>query len=125
MTISTLVVDDNANTRADIASSLSHLDINLVFANDGLDGLKQAKEGVFDLMIVDHKMPLMDGLTLLKNLRQLEHYHYTPILFVTTQDVTEIEPIALKNGATRCLSKPLESEFLSDVVTYYTKRSVA
>ncbi|MAD53917.1 MULTISPECIES: response regulator [unclassified Idiomarina] len=125
MTISTLVVDDNANTRADIASSLSHLDIALVFANDGLDGLKQAKESNFDLMIIDHKMPLMDGLTLLKNLRQLEHYHHTPILFVTTQDVTDVEPIALKHGATRCLSKPLDAKFLGDVVTYYTKRSVA
>ena len=87
MTISTLVVDDNANTRADIGSSLSSLDINLVFANDGLDGLKQAKEGCFDLLIIDHKM--------------------------------------LKHGATRCLSKPLQAQFLCDVVSYYTKRSVA
>ncbi|EAQ31469.1 MULTISPECIES: response regulator [Idiomarina] len=125
MTISTLVVDDNANTRADIGSSLSSLDINLVFANDGLDGLKQAKEGCFDLLIIDHKMPLMDGLTLLKNLRQLGQYHHTPILFVTTQDVTEVEPLALKHGATRCLSKPLQAQFLCDVVSYYTKRSVA
>ena len=100
MTISTLVVDDNANTRADIGSS-------------------------FDLLIIDHKMPLMDGLTLLKNLRQLGQYHHTPILFVTTQDVTEVEPLALKHGATRCLSKPLQAQFLCDVVSYYTKRSVA
>ena len=63
MTISTLVVDDNANTR-NVGNSLSGADINLVFANDGLDGLKQAGEYLISRSLIINA--LMDGLTLQK-----------------------------------------------------------
>ncbi|MFP3632936.1 hypothetical protein SB776_40720, partial [Burkholderia sp. SIMBA_045] len=65
------------------------------------------------------------GLSLLKNLRDLDAYHRTPLLFMSTQDLVEIEPKALKAGATQCLAKPLSEDFLLDTLKSWAVRFVA
>ena len=70
-------------------------------------------------------MPVMDGLSLLKNLRELEAYQHSPLLFMSTQDMVEIEPKALKAGATQCLAKPLHEDFLLDTLKTWAVRFVA
>jgi two-component system chemotaxis response regulator CheY len=94
-------------------------------ARDGLDGLSKAKQQYFDVILLDHKMPVMDGLSLLKNLRELEAYQHSPLLFMSTQDMVEIEPKALKAGATQCLAKPLHEDFLLDTLKTWAVRFVA
>ena len=98
---------------------------DVTVARDGLDGLSKAKQTYFNIVLLDHKMPVMDGLSLLKNLRELDAYHRTPLLFMSTQDLVEIEPKALKAGAPQCLAKPLNEDFLLDTLKSWAVRFVA
>lgn len=112
MALQLLLVEDKPATRASLLAILAQSVFHVTCANDGLDGLNHAKQSRYDVVIVDHKMPLMDGLTLCRNLRELSAYAQTPLLLLTTQDLSQVEPLARKAGADLCLSKPVESERL-------------
>ncbi|MGM0904942.1 MAG: response regulator [Pseudomonadota bacterium] len=125
MSVSLLVVEDKDKTLQSICTMIEPLGFEVTTARDGLDGLSKAKQTYFDMILLDHKMPVMDGLSLLKNLRELEAYYHSPLLFMSTQDMVEIEPKALKAGATQCLAKPLHEEFLLDTLKTWAVRFVA
>ncbi|MGM0631381.1 MAG: response regulator [Pseudomonadota bacterium] len=125
MSVSLLVVEDKDKTLQSICTMIEPLGFEVTRARDGLDGLSKAKQKYFDMILLDHKMPVMDGLSLLKNLRELEAYYHSPLLFMSTQDMVEIEPKALKAGATQCLAKPLHEEFLLDTLKTWAVRFVA
>ncbi|MGM0430170.1 MAG: response regulator [Pseudomonadota bacterium] len=125
MSVSLLVVEDKDKTLQSICTMIEPLGFEVTTARDGLDGLSKAKQKYFDMILLDHKMPVMDGLSLLKNLRELEAYYHSPLLFMSTQDMVEIEPKALKAGATQCLAKPLHKEFLLDTLKTWAVRFVA
>ena len=112
MALQLLLVEDKPATRAALVTVLEQSAFRLTCANDGLDGLNHAKKAHFDVILVDHKMPLMDGLTLCRNLRDLSDYRQTPLILLTTQDLTQVEPMARKAGADLCLAKPIDSERL-------------
>jgi len=125
MSVSLLVVEDKDKTLQSICTMIEPLGFEVTIARDGLDGLSKAKQQYFDVILLDHKMPVMDGLSLLKNLRELEAYQHSPLLFMSTQDMVEIEPKALKAGATQCLAKPLHEDFLLDTLKTWAVRFVA
>lgn len=125
MSISLLVVEDKERTLEVICRAIEPLGLDITVARDGLDGLSKAKEAYFDVVLLDHKMPVMDGLSLLKNLRELPAYQRTPLLFMSTQDLVDIEPKALKAGATQCLAKPLHEDYLRDTLKSWAVRFVA
>jgi two-component system chemotaxis response regulator CheY len=112
MALQLLLVEDKPATRAALLAILQQTAFCVTCANDGLDGLNHAKQSHFDVVIVDHKMPLMDGLTLCRNLRDMSAYAETPLLLLTTQELAVVEPMARKAGADLCLSKPVDSERL-------------
>lgn len=112
MALSLLLVEDNERTRTQILSILQKSEFQITVAIDGLDALNQARMGSFDVVLLDHKMPLMDGLTLLKNLRDEPLYANTPLLLMTTAEPKQISKKAERLGANVVLGKPLDAEFL-------------
>lgn len=125
MSVSVLLVEDKERTRQQILAELAPLKLSVTIAKDGLDGLRQAQLTVFDMVLTDHKMPVMDGFALLKNLRGMASYQQTPLFLMSTQDIVEVEPKAIAAGATCCFSKPLEGPLLRQVLAANMKRSVA
>lgn len=121
MSLQLLLVEDKPATRTQLLEILEHSPFKVSCANDGLEGLNLSKKSHFDVLLVDHKMPLMDGLSLIKNMRQLPEYQQTPIILMTTQDATQVQPLADKAGANLCLSKPVDAqrllELLADLAT--------
>lgn len=116
MTLSLLLVEDKPATRVALLKILAASAFTVTCANDGLDGLKRAKSQSFDAFIIDHKMPLMDGINLIKNIRALAGYQQTPIIFMTTQDIKQVQPLACAAGADLCLAKPLVAEQMIDIL---------
>ncbi|GAB3291208.1 response regulator [Pseudidiomarina andamanensis] len=112
MSLQLLLVEDKPATREQLLQIIEQSPFTVSCANDGLDGLNRSKSQYFDVVLVDHKMPLMDGLALIKNLRQSEHYQQTPIILMTTQDAAQVQPLADKAGANLCLPKPVEAQRL-------------
>ncbi|PTC00360.1 two-component system response regulator, partial [Thalassospira xiamenensis] len=88
---SLLLVEDNAQTRAQLLDILTVAEYEVTTAIDGLDALNQAQSDAFDMVVLDHKMPLMDGISLLRNLRDLTAYKNIPLVLLTTAELAVVE----------------------------------
>jgi two-component system chemotaxis response regulator CheY len=111
-----LAVDDSGSLRQMVAFSLKAAGYDVVSAVDGQDGLTKAKERTVDLVLTDQNMPIMDGLTLIKNLRELGSYQKVPILMLTTESSDEMKAKGKAAGANGWLVKPFDPKRLIEVV---------
>ena len=111
-----LAVDDSGSLRQMVAFSLKAAGYDVVSAVDGQDGLNKAKEKTVDLVLTDQNMPIMDGLTLIKNLRSLASYQQVPILMLTTESSDEMKAKGKAAGANGWLVKPFDPKRLIEVV---------
>jgi two-component system, chemotaxis family, chemotaxis protein CheY len=111
-----LAVDDSGSLRQMVAFSLKAAGYDVVQAVDGQDGLNKAKEKTVDLVLTDQNMPIMDGLTLIKHLRELGSYQKVPILMLTTESSDEMKAKGKAAGANGWLVKPFDPKRLIEVV---------
>lgn len=111
-----LTVDDSGSLRQMVAFSLKAAGYDVVQAVDGQDGLNKAKEKTVDLVLTDQNMPIMDGLTLISNLRNLASYQKIPILMLTTESSDEMKAKGKAAGANGWLVKPFDPKRLIEVV---------
>ena len=111
-----LAVDDSGSLRQMVAFSLKAAGYDVVQAVDGQDGLDKAKEKTVDLVLTDQNMPIMDGLTLIKNLRELGSYQKVPILMLTTESSDEMKAKGKAAGANGWLVKPFDPKRLIEEV---------
>ena len=111
-----LAVDDSSSLRQMVAFRLKAAGYLVVEAVDGQDGLEKAKLQGVDLVLTDQNMPRMDGLTLIKLLRELPTYEKTPILMLTTESSDEMKQKGRAAGANGWLVKPFDPQRLIEVV---------
>lgn len=109
---SILAVDDSASMRQMVSFALKNAGHDVVEATDGEDALKTAKSNKVALVITDVNMPKMDGITLIRELRALPDYKFTPILMLTTESTPEKKQEGKEAGATGWLVKPFNPEQL-------------
>jgi two-component system, chemotaxis family, chemotaxis protein CheY len=107
-----LVVDDSTTMRQMVAFTLTSAGHEVVEAPDGNKALGIAKQRKFDLVITDVNMPNMDGITLVRELRNRASYKYVPLLVLTTEATTERKQQGKAAGATGWLVKPFNPERL-------------
>ena len=115
-----LVVDDSLSMRHMVSLTLTEADYNVTVAEDGVQGLDKAKLSQFDLIITDVNMPNMDGLTLVREIRALDSYRFTPLLVLTTEGGDDKKAEGNAAGATGWIVKPFDPDkllrFVSRVV---------
>lgn len=111
-----LAVDDSPSIRQMVAFTLKGAGYEVLEANDGQDGLEKAKTKTVNLVLTDQNMPRMDGLTLIKSLREMPSYGKVPILVLTTESSDEMKQKGRAAGATGWLVKPFDPKRLVDVV---------
>jgi len=112
-----LVVDDSATMRQLVKMTLTRAGYEVVEAEDGAKALAKASAETFDLILSDINMPNMTGIELLRGLRGLPQYKFTPFVLVTTESQTEKKQEGKTAGATGWIVKPFEPEQLLAVVT--------
>jgi two-component system chemotaxis response regulator CheY len=111
-----LIVEDSPTMRQLITFALKRLrGINIVEANDGVEGLKKLAGDTFDLIITDINMPLMDGLKLVSLVRNDPNFKHIPIVIITTEGAQEDRDRALALGATDYITKPIQPNRILDV----------
>ena len=111
-----LAVDDSGSLRQMVVFSLKAAGYNVTEAVDGVDALEKAKTHTFDLVLTDQNMPRMDGLTLIRSLRELTSYARVPILMLTTEFSDEMKAKGKAAGANGWLVKPFDPQRLTEVV---------
>ncbi len=116
MAKSILTVDDSASIRSMVSFTLKNAGYEVVEAVDGVDALAKAQATPVDLVLTDHNMPRMDGLTLVRSLRELPAYRSAPILILTTESDQEIKKRGKAAGATGWMVKPFDPQRLIEVV---------
>lgn len=112
-----LVVDDSASMRTMVSATLTSAGHQVKDAENGQVALNLAKAGKFDAVITDLNMPVMDGITLTKELRGLSSYTYTPILLLTTESSADKKAAGKSAGATGWLVKPFNPEKLLTTIS--------
>ncbi len=86
-----LIVEDERSLRKAASMALTEAGYAVIEAGDGVEGLKLAEEKKPDLILLDHLMPNMDGLTMLEQLRATEWGKQLPVIVMTNmQDVNLI-----------------------------------
>lgn len=112
-----LIVDDDKLFRQGIASVLSAKGFTIIEADDGEAGLKQAIDKKVDMVISDVRMPKMDGLKMIDELRKDEHGKTLPAIVLSVDEQPESVNKALTAGVTVYLSKTdLNVEIIADQV---------
>ena len=112
-----LAVDDSASMRQMVSFTLKGAGHNVVEAGDGAEALKVAQgQNGFDLVISDINMPRMDGISLIRQLRAMPTFKFTPILMLTTESSAEKKSEGKSAGATGWIVKPFNPDQLLSTI---------
>ncbi|SFH51584.1 two-component system, chemotaxis family, response regulator CheY [Tindallia magadiensis] len=109
-----LSVDDSAIVRKIIRGAVEVLNYDLLEASDGVEG-KKVLENHYEeigLLLLDWNMPGMNGMDLLKIIKEDEKYTHIPVMMVTTESEKENIVRAIKAGADHYVVKPFTMEEL-------------
>lgn len=109
---SILAVDDSPSMRQMVSFTLKEAGYDVIEAEDGVDALAKAKRSTVQLVLTDVNMPKMDGIELIRELRELPSYKGVPILMLTTESGTDKKLEGKAAGATGWIVKPFDPEKL-------------
>ena len=120
-----LLVDENEKVRSLIKRALVNDGFQVVEAEQGLDGLTKAKSDHFDCFVIDYRMPIMDGITLIHNLRELEAYQHSLMVLLTTDQSREVMQRAAEEEIEHILTKPVDLAHLTMLIASCRENAVA
>jgi two-component system chemotaxis response regulator CheY len=112
-----MVVDDSASLRQVVSISLKGAGYEVVEACDGKDALRKLTGQKVHLIVSDVNMPNMDGITMVKEVKKLPNYKFTPIMMLTTESDMEKKMQGKAAGAKAWLVKPFQPPTLLDAVS--------
>jgi len=101
-----LIVDDSESIREVVNFTLANAGFEVLVAVDGSNALNYLDGRTIDLVLTDLHMPEMDGIQLIKKIRENETYSKIPILFLTTESQLNKKNEAKEAGATGWIIKP-------------------
>lgn len=111
-----LIVDDHDDTREMLRILLNMIGCRVIEAEDGEQAMSVAEKGHPDLILLDVKMPLLDGLTVTRLIRSHPVLNEMPIVLITGMETPQLHREALSAGCNDCLIKPLDFERLEDLI---------
>jgi two-component system, NtrC family, response regulator AtoC len=118
LNLKTLIVDDELELRKSVVSILKNTNLQVHFdieeAGNGREALEKVKEKFYDLILMDVRMPEMDGLEALTQIK--EHDPRTFVVIMTAHSNLNDAVTAIKEGAYDYLEKPVSPEKLTDIV---------
>jgi CheY-like chemotaxis protein len=107
-----LLVEDNEINREVAIELLTSMNLEVIIASNGQEGLELAKNKHFDLILMDIQMPVMDGITATQLIRAEKSLQSIPIIAMTANALTSDYEKSIAAGMNDHLSKPIEMEKL-------------
>ncbi len=117
-----LLVEDDIALQDNLKAGLVNAGYSVDIASDGEDGLFQATEHDYDAAIIDVGLPIIDGISVIRSLRD-KNITY-PILILTARDHWQDKVAGLDAGADDYLTKPFQAEELLARLNALIRRSV-
>lgn len=114
-----LVVDDKSVILQELTDLLMKNGVFVETANNGLSASGKLLNSDFDLFIIDHLMPLMDGVKLVHNMKKQPDLANVPIIFMTTKSLGEAQQALAHVTVEHILTKPLNLEQLQAIIAAY------
>ena len=111
-----LVVDDSTSMRQMVSFTLKESGFDVIEGANGQEVLNNVSGKSVNLVVTDLNMPVMDGMTLIRELRAKPDFKFTPILMLTTESQDSKKQEGRSAGATGWIVKPFNPEQLLQVV---------
>ena len=109
-----LCIEDNEELRNSVSQQFTMEDFIVDTAEDGEIGLKKTREKIYDIVLLDMKMPKMDGLQVLKEMKKNDYF--PSVIMLTAVDDTQLAIECIRLGAKDYISKPYDPDELLHVV---------
>jgi two-component system chemotaxis response regulator CheY len=110
-----LLVDDSTAIRNILKTAL-YGEYEVVEAENGREALEKARAEPVHLFLLDVNMPVMDGITAVREIRKLDQYRSTPVVMLTTESREEKRQEGKAAGANGWVVKPCDPEKLLEVI---------
>jgi two-component system chemotaxis response regulator CheY len=111
-----MAVDDSATVRQVLQMTLQGAGYEVIEAVDGRDAVEKLAKDRVDMMVTDLNMPNMDGIELIRHVRQAPGCRFMPIIMLTTESQPEKKQEGKAAGASGWIVKPFKPEQLLAVV---------
>jgi two-component system chemotaxis response regulator CheY len=111
-----MIVDDSVSMRQMVGYTLRQGGFEVIEAEHGQDAIDKLRGCTVDLIITDLNMPVMDGITLIQNVRKQPEMKSKPILMLTTEGLATKKEQGKAAGATGWIVKPFDPERLLQTV---------
>jgi two-component system chemotaxis response regulator CheY len=105
-----MIVDDSASIRTVVGIALRGEGYAVIEAKDGQDAINKLTGQKVNLIISDVNMPIMDGITFVKHVKQMASYKFTPIIMLTTESDESKKREGQAAGARAWVVKPFKPE---------------
>ena len=105
-----MIVDDSASIRTVVGIALRGEGYTVIEAKDGQDAINKLTGQKVYLIISDVNMPIMDGITFVKHVKQMAAYKFTPIIMLTTESDESKKREGQAAGARAWVVKPFKPE---------------
>lgn len=116
-----LIIEDDFMIAESTQTLLKYQGFDVEWVNNGIDGLKILQQAIFDAVLLDLGLPMMDGMQVLKQIRQI--YPALPVLIVSARDQLQHRVDGLNQGADDYLIKPYEFDELVARIHALLRRS--
>ncbi|MFW6172303.1 MAG: response regulator [Elusimicrobiota bacterium] len=110
-----LIIEDEKDTAAIIRDSLNNKDYEITIASSAVEGMRRTKEILPDLITLDIKMPLVDGIEMLEELKNNEKTKDIPVIIITGVD-QNYRKKCLEYGIEDYFQKPLDFKRLQNKI---------
>jgi CheY-like chemotaxis protein len=111
-----LIVEDHDDTREMLKTFLGMVGCHVIEAGDGERALNVAEKARPHLILLDMKMPRLDGLTVTRLIRSHPNLHAVPIVAVTGNATPQFQAEVLRAGCNYCLVKPIDFNRLEELI---------
>jgi signal transduction histidine kinase/DNA-binding response OmpR family regulator len=114
-----LLVEDNFVNQKVAVRFLERLGCSVEVASNGAEGVAACRQRQYDLVLMDLQMPVMDGMTATRKIRESETSRHTPIIALTANAMTGDRELCESAGMDGYLTKPIEVERLRGILRKY------
>ena len=111
-----MVVDDSASLRQVVGIALKSAGYDVIEAADGQIALSKLGDTKINLIVCDVNMPNMDGITFVRELKQVARHKFTPVIMLTTESQESKKREGQEAGARAWVVKPFKPEVLLGAV---------